>query len=252
MQVQVLFDAHIHLGQFYNLYTSPLELRSFLDSIGVVCFAASSTSICEGNYDKVINEIRELNRLCGDRYFPVLWIVPQMLEDGGLDMFMDSCIRWCCLKIHPQLHPTAWVKDSPALKWVVSLASVMQVPLLIHTGEKEGCYPTLYEQAFRDYPNVTFILAHGRPIQETINMMKTYPNVWTDTAFMPTENIKRLCDEKLSERVLWGTDYPIPRYYFPDKNMKAYYLELVYKLKVAVGLDDFENIIHHNYVRLFG
>ena len=45
----LLIDAHVHFGQFYDQYTSPIELRDFLDSVGDERFAASSTTICEGN-----------------------------------------------------------------------------------------------------------------------------------------------------------------------------------------------------------
>lgn len=248
----MLFDSHIHFGQFYDLYTSPTELKHFLDTVGVKCFAASSTTICEGNYDKVIAETKELDNICGSRFLPVLWITPPMLKDGGLSQLMDSGIRWRCLKIHPQLHPTAWLDDSPEMKWVVAMASVLQMPLLIHTGEMPGCFPSLYEKTLSDNPNVTFILAHGRPISDTIKLMKNYPNVWCDTAFMPTENIVKLCDEKLSNRVLWGTDYPIPKYYYRDKDMKAYYLDLVQELKDSVSRDDFEWITYKNFEKLFG
>lgn len=248
----MLFDSHIHFGQFYDLYTSPTELKRFLDSVGVERFAASSTTICESDYDKVIAETKELADICGSRFLPVLWITQPMLKDGGLDKFMDSSIRWRCLKIHPQLHPTTWINDSHEMKWVVSMASVLQMPLLIHTGEKEGCNPKLYEKPISDFPNVVFILAHGRPINETLELMKKYPNVWCDTAFMPTENIVKLCDEKLSNHVLWGTDYPIPKYYYLDTDMKIYYLDLVQKLKDSISQEDFELITHKNFKKLFG
>ena len=248
----MLFDSHIHFGQFYDLYTSPTELKRFLDSVGVERFAASSTTICEGDYDKVIAETKELADICGSRFLPVLWITQPMLKDGRLDKFMDSGIRWRCLKIHPQLHPTTWINDSHEMKWVVSMASVLQMPLLIHTGEKEGCNPKLYEKPISDFPNVVFILAHGRPINDTLELMKKYPNVWCDTAFMPSENIVKLCDEKLSNHVLWGTDYPIPKYYYPEKDMRTYYFDLVKKLEDSISQDDFELITHRNFEKLFG
>lgn len=245
-------DSHTHFGQFCEQYTSPAELKNFLDSVGVERFAASSTTICEGNYEKVIAETKELVEICGERFLPVLWIIPSMLKDGGLDKFMDSEIMWRCLKIHPQLHPEAWLFGTPEMRWVVSMASVLQIPLLIHTGEMECCYPKLYEKSIADFPNVTFILAHGRPINDTIELMKKYPNVWTDTAFMPIENIFKLCDEKLSERVLWGSDYPIPKYYYPQHDMKTYYLGLIRQLKDYVNDDDFELITHKNFEKFFG
>lgn len=247
-----VLDAHVHIGQFNDQYTSPTELKHFFDSVGVERFAASSTSTCEGNYEKVIAEIIELVKICGKRFLPVLWIMPPMLKDGGLFRMMDSGIRWRCLKIHPQLHPMAWLNDSHEMRWVVAMASVLQMPLLIHTGEMEGCYPKLYEKSIADFPNVTFILAHGRPINDTIELMKKYPNVWVDTAFMPLEHIRKLCDEKLSERVLWGTDYPIPKYYNPLGDMKTYYLGLIQQLKDTIKNDDFERITHKNYEKLFG
>ena len=248
----MLIDAHTHVGQYRYLYTSPKELKQFLDSVEVEYFAASSTTICEGRYDKVIAETKELADICGSRFLPVLWITPPMLKDGGLFKLMNSGIRWRCLKIHPQLHPLKWLDNSQEMKWVVSMASVLQMPLLIHTGEKEGCNPKLYEKAIMEFPNVSFILAHGRPISDTVELMKKHPNVWVDTAFMPTENVVKLCDEKLSGRVLWGTDYPIPKYYYLEVEMKAYYFDLVQKLKDSVSQDDFELITHKNYMKLFG
>lgn len=248
----MLFDSHIHFGQFHDIYTSPTELRAFLDSVGVERFAASSTTICESDYDKVIAETKDLADICGRRFLPVLWITPPMLNDGGLFKLMDSGIRWRCLKIHPQLHPTTWIDDSHEMKWVVSMASVLQIPLLIHTGEKEGCNPKLYEKPISDFPNVVFILAHGRPISDTIELMKKHSNVWCDTAFMPTGNIVKLCDEKMSNRVLWGSDYPIPKYYYPKKDMRTYYLDLVQKLKDSTSQEDFELITYKNFEKLFG
>lgn len=247
-----LFDVHIHIGQFYNIYTTPTELRIFLDSVGVECIVASSTTICKGDYEKVIYEIKELKVLCGEQVLPVLWILPQILKDGGLEFFLDSGIQWRCVKIHPQLHPEAWLPDKNELEMVLSLADKLDVPLLIHTGEREGCYPSLYEKAFANNPNIAFILAHGRPLDEAIEMMKKYPNVWVDTAFMPTDNIKKLCDENLSDRVLWGSDYPIPKYYYPDKDMKEYYLTLIQQLKETIKAEDFEKITYTNFKKLFG
>ena len=249
--MEIVYDSHIHVGQFYNIYTSPTELSVFLETVGVSRFAVSSTTICIGYYDLVLEEIRTLKNICGNRILSVLWIIPQMLEDGGLKMFLESDIQWRCLKIHPQLHPKAWINGSRKIKYVTQLAKDMRVPLLIHTGEMPGCNPSLFEKTIAANSDATFILAHGRPISETIKLMKRYPNVWTDTAFMPTENISLLCKEKLSDRVLWGTDYPIPKYHFPDDDMKTYYLNLVNQLKESVSETDFEKITHCNFEKIF-
>ena len=156
-------DHHTHIGQFYDLYTSPSELVRMVDVVGVEQFATSSTTICEGNYRKVLAEMSELVGMAGNRVLPVLWILPQMLSDGGLQQFLDSGIQWKMLKIHPQLHPLSWHCGSRNLQKVIRLAKRLQLPLMIHTGEFAGCYPFLFERSIRNNPSVTFILAHGRP-----------------------------------------------------------------------------------------
>ena len=250
-QMSHLTDSHIHVGQYNDLYTSPSELKEFLDSVGVESFAVSSTTICNGDYRKVISELKELQTLCGDRMLPVLWIIPSMLRDGGVEMFIESGLVWKCIKIHPQLNPEIWVKNGMEMQTVMSMASTMRLPLLIHTGESDGCYASHYSDVVEQNPHVTFILAHGRPIDETIQLMTQNQNVWVDTAFMPMEHVGMLCYDGLADRILWGTDYPIPRYFYPDNNMIDYYLCLVEQLKTLVSNEDFKRITQMNFNRLF-
>ena len=245
-------DSHCHIGQYFDINTTLSSLGLFLDSVSVERFAVSSTSTCEEEYKKVIEEFKQLLNNADNRCIPVLWITPKMVRTWTAFSMFDQGINWKCLKIHPQLHPTEWGKGSANLDFVASMASVWRIPLLIHTGEMAGCYPFEFDEIISRRSDVTFILAHGRPICQTIEMMKMYPNVWCDTAFMPTENIVKLCKENLSGRVLWGSDYPIPKYYYPDMDMKTYYLDLVQKLKNSVSQEDFEKITHKNFEKLFG
>jgi predicted TIM-barrel fold metal-dependent hydrolase len=241
-----MIDYHTHIGQFYDFYTSPSELIHTMDSVGVERFACSSTTICEGNYDKVLMEMSELQMSAGHRLLPVLWIVPQMLQDDELQRFLDSDIRWRMLKIHPQLHPLEWKCGGDNLRKVLRLAKQMQVPLLIHTGEFAGCYPLLFERAIRYNPSVMFILAHGRPIDETITLLQRYPNVVTDTAFMPVEHIAELCRLGLSYRILWGTDIPIQRYYNHDESLVDYCKNRLIELRNLISSKDYKTIMSNH------
>ena len=56
----------------------------------------------------------------------------------------------------------------------------------------------------------------------------------------------------LSTRSWLSTDYPIPKYYYPEKDMRTYYLDLVKKLEDSISQDDFELITHRNFEKLFG
>ena len=239
-------DHHTHIGQFYDIYTSPSELIRIMDSVGVEQFACSSTTICEGDYNKVLLEMSELLMLTGHRLLPVLWIVPQMLHNDGLQRFLDSGIRWRMLKIHPQLHPLEWQCGGENLRKVLRLAKQMHVPLLLHTGVFAGCYPSLFERAIRYNPSVMFILAHGRPLDETVNMLQRYPNVLTDTAFMPIEHIAKLCCLNLSHRILWGTDIPIPHYYNRKEDCVTYYKNRLHELQKAVSEKHYHLILNNH------
>lgn len=248
----MIFDAHIHVGQFFDIYTSPKCLTNFLDGVGVEKFAVSSTTICEGNYQKVLNELEHLYELVEDRMFPVLWILPKMFDDGGLEMFLVSKLKWKCLKIHPQLHPNEWKPQGKNMRKLMQLAQNLNLPILIHTSDFDICHAGLYLQLAKRYSGIKIILAHGRPIDETISVMKACENVYTDTAFMPTENIVALCNAGLADRVLWGTDYPIPKYYFRRKSMSKYYNSLIKSLNNAVSQSEFEKITYKNFNVLFG
>jgi predicted TIM-barrel fold metal-dependent hydrolase len=199
----------------------------------------------------VLNEFEQLYILAENRMLPVLWIIPQMFDDGGLEMFLNSGLKWKCLKIHPQLNPEAWKPRGINICKLLRIAEKMNLPILIHTGEFDYCHAGLYQQLARKNPNVTFILAHGRPIEETVNVMKECGNVYADTAFMPTENILMLCKSGLTNRVLWGTDYPIPKYYYHRKNMYNYYNSLLTTLKKNVAAAEYDKIVAGNYNNLF-
>lgn len=248
----MLIDSHVHIGQYYHIYTSPQDLLQLLDAVGVEQFAVSSTSICEGNYDRVLNEMHELSAIARERVFSVLWIIPAMLKDGGLERFLSSDIQWHCLKIHPQLNPFYWQQNSADLEGVINLAKKLNVPILIHTGEKDGCEPSHFREAIAANQSVKFILAHARPLEQTITLMKMYPNVWGDTAFVSAENVVKLCNDGFSDRILWGTDYPIPRYFYPETDMKLYYEAALSALQNSVSQSDYAKITSENFLRCYG
>lgn len=242
-------DYHTHIGQFYDIYTSPEELLRILDAAGVERFACSSTSICEGKYDKVLAEMSEMQQLAGNRFLPVLWITPEMLRNGKLQRFLDSNIPWKMLKIHPQLHPLAWHSNSKNLQKVIRWAKKMSLPLLIHTGEFAGCYPSLFEKSIRNNPSVTFILAHGRPLEETLMLLQRYPNVFADTAFMSVDNLATLCRHNLAHRILWGSDIPIQLHYNQNENIVVYYKNRMKEVRETIRAQDYNTIMgNHLYL----
>lgn len=241
-----IHDSHIHVGQFEQDYFSPKNVLSFLDQVNVSNFAVSSTTVCGGNYQNAIMEIEQLSSMAGSRCFPVLWITPQLLNSGSVDFFVNSEINWRCVKIHG-FHD--WSEDQ--IDKVVEIAGSLGLPLLLHTGGSPCCEAGSYYSLCKSHPRQVFIFAHSRPVNQAIKVMMECDNVWADTAFTPIENVVQMVSCHLEDRILWGSDYPIPHLFYPHKDIGQLYVKKVVKLKSAISDISFSKIIETNFERLF-
>lgn len=249
----MICDAHMHVGQFYGDYFSPQWVVDKIDEIGIDNAVVSSTTTCEENYDKVLAEIQTLCKLGYGKVLPVLWLTPLMLkEQKVIDRFLHCGIGWRCVKIHGALHEGWFTTYSIAMKRTIQIAKRLGVPLLMHTGEYECCEAGYYEKVISAHKRQTFILAHSRPVVQTIEVMKSCPNAWCDTAFSLTEEIVQLVDAGLSDRILWGTDLPIPSHFYgSDMDYSEYYRHLLKDLQRRITSEDYTKITQDNFLRLF-
>lgn len=67
-----------------------------------------------------------------------------------------------------------------------------------------------FEKVLDCIPDATVILAHSGcyDFEYIVDLMKKFPNIYTDISIQPAANIKKLVKEIGSERILFGTDYP--------------------------------------------
>jgi predicted TIM-barrel fold metal-dependent hydrolase len=80
---------------------------------------------------------------------------------------------------------------------------------------------------------------------ETIEMFRTYKNVYGDTAFMPEESVYAVVKAGFADRILLGSDFPITHYFAQrnkEDNETNIILEQQYKKDIAV-LQKYENIL---------
>lgn len=144
------------------------------------------------------------------RAFPLLWISHSMLERSrDLSLYLDADI--CGFKVHGVSE--RWEPNGKELHHVFSIARERNFPVMFHTGEHEECLALSYQRICLRFPTVRVILAHGRPLDQTIKMLQTCPNAYVDTAFMPHEHLKILLENRFEKRILFGTDTPIPGRY---------------------------------------
>lgn len=217
--------------------------------LNVDYYAVSSTTQCDENYPKVLSEMKELIRLDGEKTLPVMWVTPNALC-GNIAWYLESDIKWRMIKIHPFLNPTEWKPSGTLIEEVLEIARELHLPLLIHTGNDPSCNSMQYAPIISSNPDITFILAHGRPMQEALLIVEKYPNAYVDTAFMPVEDINEFISRSLSYNLLWGSDLCIPLFFDPKLDLVKYYNNRLEQLKLYCSYEQYNQITHLNAQRI--
>ena len=215
---------HVHMGWYSDGYHSPHQIWTELETAGIRMAAVSSTSTCAELYHNIMTEFCQLIAYAGkSRVKPLLWITPKMLmERWPIKTLLRSKIEWHGIKMHFISHPQL-AKNNRLVDQALDVArSLGKLPVLFHTGEWESCHAAAFSDLISENPDLQFVLAHGRPIDETISIMKQFDNVWVDTAFMPTESVAKLKQERLTPRVMFGSDAPINRLFFKEVSTQEY------------------------------
>lgn len=208
---------------------------------GIDEIVVSSTSTCAELYKLVVREIRELVRLGGSRIHPLLWLTPRMMKTWGISYMLHSKIQWQGIKMHWAAHHE-WYYNQKLLLGSLEVARKLQVPVLLHTGEFKECRAGVFFNLCKQNNDLTFVLAHGRPIEETKSILIECPNVYVDTSFMPFEQIKELVDAGFSKRILFGTDAPINLLYY-EESTSDYIKKNLVELQKILTAKQFEIII---------
>ncbi|HEV8610361.1 MAG TPA: amidohydrolase family protein [Thermoanaerobaculia bacterium] len=161
-----------------------------------------------------------------DRLVAVGSIHPRRTKDARGDtarLFEKLGIRM--LKVHPphQLFPANdYLAGNEALAAIYRTAEEHGRPVMIHTGtsvfpkaRNRFADPMAADDVAVDFPRLPIVLAHaGRPLYMTtaVFLARRHPNVHLDLSGIPPrkllEYLPRL--EEISDRCLWGTDFPSP------------------------------------------
>lgn len=235
-----MIDNHVHVGWYTNGYHSPQEVWQAERSAGVDEIAVSSTSTCAELYKLVIWEMKELKRLGKDRIHPILWVTPRMMKTYGIRKMLHSKVTWEGIKMHWEAHKE-WFYNPKLAEQVLQIAGKKQLPVLLHTGDFKECHAAVFGKLCKNHPDIKFVLAHGRPIDETISVMRSAPNTYVDTAFMPMEDLKQLVDVGLADRIFFGTDAPINTLYYHEATSR-YIVDCLDQVRRTIGKSFFKQI----------
>ena len=210
--------------------------------VGIDEIVVSSTSTCAELYKLAIKEMRALIRLGDARIHPVLWLTPRMMKTWGIRYMLRSRIRWQAIKMHWEAHHE-WYYNPKLTNQALSIARKLNIPILFHTGEFKECKASVFMNICKQNDDLIFVLAHGRPLKEAIEVLGKCPNTYVDTAFMPIEHIEELVREGYTDRILFGTDAPINQVFFPNQSTKDYIVQCHKELQTSLTKELFERII---------
>jgi uncharacterized protein len=278
-----VFDCHVHvqpweqmkpdvrarmtagrrdLEEIRQALSDPSELLRLMDREGVERAALINYVAPEViGFDASANDwIAHYVRGREDRLVAVGSVHPRHARDAGGQtrrLFEELGIRM--LKIHPphQLFAAnAYVDGLEALREIYAAAESAGRPVMIHTGtsifpgaRNRFADPMAVDDVAVDFPALKIILAHaGRPlyVDTAAFLVRRHPNVHLDLSGIPPkkllEYLPRL--EELSDRCLWGTDYPSPGVFSMKKNVEDFLaLPLSEAAKQRILWDNAEAII---------
>ena len=217
-------DFHIHIGQYKEVYYSPLDILRIVTEASVSSVMFSSTTSCKDDvhYKEVEQEIAKVfTRYPSDSIKPYLWYIPSYIDEGISveNVFQD--LPYSGIKLHPRVnHWCLWNrKHSDCLHKLFGYANDHNLPILIHTGVDSFERPAFFREFFATYPNAKIVLAHCRPVVDTLEVFHQYPNVSGDTAFLPDTDFGLICKAGYKGRLLPGSDFPITHYFREDTDL---------------------------------
>ena len=231
----MIIDNHVHVGWFTDGYHTPREVWDSAMAAGIDGMAVSSTSTCAELYKVVVRELRVLIKLGGERVRPILWLTPKMMRCRyAVPYMLHSKIPWQGIKMHWEAYKE-WVNNKKLVVKGLEIARWLGVPVLFHTGNFASCHAGLFADIIAENQDLTFVLAHGRPLDETLEVVRNNENSFIDTSFMPAQDLQQLVDKGLVDRILFGTDFPINEVFYKDINSVTYIQRNIEMIKSVCG-----------------
>lgn len=228
-------DYHVHIGQWHDTYHEAETVFSTLKAGGVEELWFSSTTSCRyctesiavqknAALQKELPTARELYELIrwevqealaaaeslGIRAHPLYWVVPEVHFSGAATVARAMAeLPYEGFKLHPR--GNRWnltdAQTAALAEAVFSYADSHALTVLVHCDDENT--PRLFEPFIARHPRATVQLAHSRPLEQTLYMLRAYPNTVCDSAFASEETVSAIRGADFADRIRYGSDYPI-------------------------------------------
>ena len=168
-------------------------------------------------YNFIKNEVldaMEYGKKIGLRVVPLYWVIPEVHFSTIANITIEKAMKevpYKGFKIHPR--GNHWdlsdKKTFELAESVFSYANEYNLTILIHCGYDDFENPKLFEKFIAKSPNAKVQLAHCKPLEDTLYMLKKYPNTLCDTAFVPEDVQNQIIAAGFGNRIRYGSDFPI-------------------------------------------
>lgn len=195
-----------------------------------------------------------------DRLLPFGSLDPTTARDpaGSMARIVND-LKLPGLKLHPPhqlFYPNQHREGLRALETIYRIAEQARLPVMIHTGtsvfpgaRNKYADPIYVDDVAVDFPQLPLIVAHGgRPLwMDTATfLVRRHQNVYLDISSIPPQNLLQYFPklEDLSEKVLWGSDWPGPGVPGMKANLDRF-------CQLPLSAEAKQRILYDNAVRLF-
>lgn len=251
MQPSKIIDCHVHYGKFRDVDYSIESVVEFMNNLNVSEWCGMPVFTTEPfSFKRLKSDYEKFLRLAPNKFKPILPITPEMVAVDNCFSVIEN-IPFISIKIHPYIHQ--WLPGSKKFNRLLLLSREKNLPIMIHTGGRALSEAGALFRICKQNPDINFILCHGRPVSEILSIILDFPkakNVFIDIAFMSIEEIKILISEKLADRIIFGSDFPINEAFYHNIESKAWYNNRIEELTGNFGSDIFDTF-NNNYKTAF-
>ncbi|MGC9116910.1 MAG: amidohydrolase family protein [Conexivisphaera sp.] len=152
--------------------------------------------------------------------------------------------------------------DDPAVEAVLEVAESEDVPVTVHTGCDPGIWelpkyckygdPSRLDPLLARHRGVRVVLAHagsysaiapGVFIEEALDLVRRYPEVYADTAALPPGLVEMVLRDFPRGKVMYGSDYPAVAEEDPRRYLEDVFLTLESAGHGTAELEDFSRAV---------
>ncbi len=173
--------------------------------------------------------VLEVAQNSNGRLLPVVSInIPELARDEAASK-LEKLLRRGAIGL--KILPTIQFIEEKHLDIIDYLATILEEKsriLIIHTGCDPGIWefpyfcrnanPIFFEEIIRRHKDLTVVLAHTgsysalRPgifLHEALRLIRSYENVYGDTAALDREIIEYILSKTPADKILFGSDFPV-------------------------------------------